>query len=83
MSQFKGFRKKKDTTPNFLHNMSKNGVESEYDIHFGQILAIKIRYGFLKKITMHPGECLEKVQSSFRLHRNWTEHLKKRQIKKV
>ena len=50
MSQFKGFRKKKDTTPNFLHRVPKNGVESEYDIHFGQILANKIRNSFLYHI---------------------------------
>ena len=40
-------RKKKDTTPNFLHRGPKEGVESEYDIYFGQILANKIRNGFL------------------------------------
>ena len=38
---------KKDTTPNFLHRGPKKGVESEYDIHFGQLLANKIRNGFL------------------------------------
>ena len=46
MSQFKGFRKKKDTTPNFLHRVPKKDEESEYDINFGQILANKIRNGF-------------------------------------
>ena len=40
-------KKKKDTTPNFLHSVPKKGVESEYDIHFGQILAKEIKYGFL------------------------------------
>ena len=30
------------------------------------------------KLTMNPGECFEKVQSSFGLHRVWDEHLKKR-----
>ena len=30
-----------------LHRGAKKGVESEYDIHFGQILANKIRNGFL------------------------------------
>ena len=35
------------TNPSFLHKGPKNGVEQEYDIHFGQILATKIRNGFL------------------------------------
>ena len=44
----KGLEKKKiDTTSNFLHRGPKKGVESEYDIYFGQILANKIRNGFL------------------------------------
>ena len=38
--------KKKDTTPSFLHRGPKKGVEQEYDIHFGQILANKIRTHF-------------------------------------
>ena len=40
-------KKKKDTTPNFLHRGPIKGVESEYDIYFGQILANKIRTHFL------------------------------------
>ena len=43
----KGLEKKIDTTPNFLHSGPKKDVESEYDIYFGQILANKIRNGFL------------------------------------
>ena len=39
-------KKKKDTTPNFLHRGPKKGVETEYDIYFGQILANKIRNVF-------------------------------------
>ena len=40
-------KEKKDTTPKFLHRGPKDGVKSEYHIHFGQILANKIRNGFL------------------------------------
>ena len=50
--RFPGLKKLKEkknlgTNPSFLHKGPKNGVEQEYDIHFGQILATKIRNGFL------------------------------------
>ena len=40
-------KKNLGTNPSFLHKGPKNGVEQEYDIHFGQILATKIRNNFL------------------------------------